>query len=101
MIPELLILGMCAVLSVRGIDLANIFVVNRSIEFRSAEERLMMPIQHNVFRHRHSFIRNFLTRSSILHYGPGIFDFRQQTCAGDAVAQHNITNLGKVLKPHL
>lgn len=102
MIPQLLILGMCAVLSVRGTDLTSISVVNHNIEFRSAEERLMMlPIQHNVFRHRHFFLRHFLTQSSTLHYGPGIFDFRLQTCAGDAVAQQNVTNLGKVLEPLL
>lgn len=75
MIPESLILGMCVLLSVRATDLANIFVVNHSIEFRSAEERLTMvtPIQHNIFRHRHLFLRNFLTQTSALHYGFALF----------------------------
>lgn len=90
--------GNTCCLSVRGTDLANIFVDNHNIEFRSAGERLM-PIQHNVFRHKHLIWRNFLTQRSTLHYGPGIFDFRLQACAGDAVAQQNVTHLGKVLKP--
>lgn len=79
----------------------HIFVVNSAaLSLGQLERLMMMPMQHNVFRCRHLFL-NFLTQSSTLPYGLSIFDFRLQTCAGDAVAQQNVTNLGKVLKPHL